>query len=440
MLSSDGGEAHDDSEATDKDSIPIIVLPSGTGKTTYSKKHDILVDIDDIINAPDVEAEMRKLREEASETKDFSKLNNKNGELVSDYVSKGKLSGKILLVHSKEMLGSHLEVEYLGGAKLTYDEMAKVRDERLKKDELWAKFTEMNWESSDLSIGTREEIDVLITDIIDNFDKLTAMVLDFQPERTKEYISLWNTPLEESHDTWEMYGSRSPQRIPLIPWRVSNLGARTFHKGIPPQLFPPSTFMFERGIGIKELKFTEIYSNYSEHVKLRTLTQEDVDTLDYAWLPVGPNMYAMSPIKTGDVRDSTYGLLTVEDRDFFMGCGSVVTAAHACFGLGRSNKDLIFQKERKDNTKHGTSGHMIASVLAFQSHFLWYMEEVYYNLKTKSSVYAVPFDEPEGGAYHTIHEYRNAIHDMQIIDTKGLYPKYARNNLEICKTLFRYLY
>uniref|UniRef100_A0A2V0RB52 VP7 n=1 Tax=viral metagenome TaxID=1070528 RepID=A0A2V0RB52_9ZZZZ len=418
------------------DEIPIIILPAGTGKTTYSKRHDSLVDIDDIINDPSVKDEMEDLRRKAADTNEWSIVNTRNGELVKAFMKAGRLEGKILLAHGDDMFGDVINTKTLGGMKLSKSEMQKIRDERAQSDEMWAELTELNWETSDQPIGSRKDIDDMIERIMSESVEDDPVVYAPSFMISKEYISLWSTPLDDSIDTWEAFGSGSPQRIPLIPWRVSNVGPRIFHKGIPPQLFPPTTFMMERGISMLELQFTEVYSNYSEFVIMRPITDDELETLDFGWLPVGDNMYVMSKI---DEDDYSSGLLTVDDRDFFLGCGSVVTSAHACFGLGRSNTDLISQRRRKEATGYGTSGHMIASVLSFQSHFLWYLEEVYMNLKTNRSVYVTTFNEPEEGAYHTIHEYRNAVLDMKLLDSKGMYPKYARNNFRICETFVRYL-
>jgi len=248
-------------------------------------------------------------------------------------------------------------------------------------------------------------------------------------KKTAEYLELWNTPLEDSNDLWDYYGGKTPVRIPVIPWRVSNLGPRIYSRSIPPQLFPPTHFVNAMNLKDIRLNITEVYCNYSEFVEMIPITSDDALLLDFAWMPVGNNLYTMAKIT-----ESTKGhLLKVKDPDFFNGCGSVVTAAHACFGIGRSNIDLINQLERKLNTGHSTSGHMIASVLAFQSQFMWYLQEVFNNFERGSSVYITKFAEPGSGMYHSIYEYRNAIHDMKTADKSKLYPNYARNNLDICE-------
>jgi hypothetical protein len=255
-------------------------------------------------------------------------------------------------------------------------------------------------------------------------------IIDFvRGQRTSEYLELWHTPLEDSLDVWDYYGGKSPVRIPVIPWRVSNLGPRLYSRSIPPQLFPPTHFAKAMNITDVKLTLTEVYCNYSEFVEMVPINSDDALLLDFAWMPVGNNLYTMAKIT-----EATKGhLLKVKDPDFFNGCGSVVTSAHACFGIGRSNIDLINQLERKLNTGHSTSGHMIASVLAFQSQFMWYLQEVFNNFEKGSSVYITKFAEPGSGMYHSIYEYRNAIHDMKTADKSKLYPNYARNNLDICE-------
>uniref|UniRef100_A0A2V0RAB9 VP7 n=1 Tax=viral metagenome TaxID=1070528 RepID=A0A2V0RAB9_9ZZZZ len=277
----------------------------------------------------------------------------------------------------------------------------------------------------------------LVSQLKRSIDSLTVNVQDSEVadtpmistgKRTSEYLSLWTTPIEQSHDMWDLYGSRPPMRIPLIPWRVTNLGPRIFNAGNPPQLFPATTFMRKMGMPKDMLQITEVYCNYSEFVEMIPLTADDANVLDFGWMLVGDNLYTMSLINESNIKH----LYKVKDQDFFNGLGSVVTSAHACFGIGRANNDLIIQLERKQATGHTTSGHMIASVLAFQSHFFWYLQEVYDNFSSGKSVYATKFLEPGSGAYHSIHEYRNAIYDMKRADANKIYPRYARTNLEVC--------
>jgi hypothetical protein len=105
----------------------------------------------------------------------------------------------------------------------------------------------------------------------------------------------------------------------------------------------------------------------------------------------------------------------VSNRGFFMGLGSVVTSQHSVLGVGRSPNELLKQYVRKQTRTHdgGTSGHMMAAAMAHTAHFLWYLEEIRVNRMTKTTVYTLHFDEPEGGVYHTDEEYKNAIDDLE---------------------------
>jgi hypothetical protein len=404
------------------DSLKVILMPSGTGKTTYSRKHDELIDVDDLYEKASKRDKAERMR--TLEDEDWDEHDKVNSKIIKLAHESGMLQGKILLVHNESMLDG-LDYEIVDKFRLNKSEMMKVVDERAD-EEAWAKITKLNWASSNFPILSRQDIDERILNHISTLSNVAKETMI--SGQTDEYSRLWNTPISKSYDLWEMYGTNEPTRIPVIPWRVSNLGPRIYSKGLPPQLFPSSTFMTRYGIS-ESLNETEVYCNYSEFVTLKPLLSDDSKRLDYGWRPVGANLYAMQRVTD----DNYEHLLKVDDDQFFMGCGSVVTAAHGCFGIGRTNDALIRQFERKVNTGFGTSGHMIASILAFQSHFLWYLEEVSYNLETKKSVYAVRFNEPESAAYHTIHEYRNAIDDMKSADLNKEYPKYARPNFEICR-------
>jgi hypothetical protein len=415
-------------ESPSDDSVKVIIMPSGSGKTTYSRKYDNLVDVDDLFDKASKKDRLNRV--ETMKDENWELHNQINSKIINDAYTAGVLDDKILLIHTEDALKG-VTYEVLDKFRLSKGEMLKVVDER-KDNEEWAKMTKLNWSSSNLPILTREDMDDKIKMHVDSL-KLSNSTPSIDEGNDSSYSSLWNTPLNKSYDLWELYGGSSPTRIPVIPWRVSNLGPRMYAKGLPPQLFPSSTILTRYGIGTGDINPVEVYGNYSEYVKLVPMLEDDAKRLDYGWKVIGNNMYVMQPATPGNLNE----LLKVDDEEFFMGCGSVVTAAHGCFGIGRTNDELIEQFERKVNTGHGTSGHMIASVLAFQSHFLWYLEEVSYNIETNSSVYAVRFNEPGSKAYHTIHEYRNAIHDMKRADSNKVYPGYARINLGLCEKFVR---
>jgi hypothetical protein len=410
--------------------IDVIIMPSGTGKSTYSSMYPELLDIDDIINAPHVKGVMRSLRKRAMQNMDFDELNDLNGELVMDSLTKGEIAGRILLMHGSDTLGKNVKVNILASAKLPKKEMLEISKSRAEIDPHWSSMTELNWSTSMVPVMSRSAINGLIREVVrshqrKNLDLTVSPVVD----RTYEYRTYWKTDLRESIDLWALYGGRRPTRIPVIPWRVSNVGMRVYGTALPPQLFPASSVM--RKNGIKDfIDYTEIYHNYSEHVSMIEISDADraSDGLDFGWMYLGQGMYSMM-----DIDSTVYRLYKVQDVDFFKGLGTVVTSAHACFGFGRTNDDLIFQLERKNKTGFGTSGHMIASILAFKSHFLWYLTEIDINTRTNKTIYITPFNEPESGLYHISRDYVNALDDIKLASQKVDIPEHAKANFEICK-------
>jgi len=410
--------------------IDVVVLPAGTGKTTYSSMYPELLDVDDIINSPDVQGLMKSLRKRALQSENWDELNNLNGQLVLDAFNAGKISDRILLVHHNDMFGDVIKVNVLASAKLSKKEMLKVSQDRAKTDKMWSQLTELNWTDAKAPIMSRSALDGMMREIVrshqrSRLDVASTPIID----KTYEYIKYWKTSLADTRDMWDVYGSRKPTRIPLIPWRVSNVGMRVYGPSLPPQLFPASNVMRSHGI-TNFMDYTEVYHNYSEYVTMIEITDADRADggLDFGWRYLGQGMYSMA-----DIDSTEYRLYKVQDSDFFRGLGTVVTSAHACFGFGRSNNDLIAQMERKSRTGFGTSGHMIASILAFRSHFLWYLTEVNINIKTKQSIYIVPFDEPESGLYHVSMDYLNALEDIKLATRSVDIPEHAKANFEICK-------
>jgi hypothetical protein len=245
------------------------------------------------------------------------------------------------------------------------------------------------------------------------------------------YKRYWETNLMSSLDVWFTNAYRNPSRIATIPWRTCTHGMRSYGTGLNPQLYPSTTLRREMGLNV-QIEESEVYSNYSGYVELVPLTKSDIENLDFAWLQQGNSNNFKMRIPTDDNYKS---LFKVEDPKFFLGLGSVAIGQHSCYGIGRSAKDLYEQYERKRKTGHGTSGHMITSVLCFRSHFLWYLEEIMYNNVNKKSIYNLPFKEPEGGLYHSIQEYKHAIYDMkELLKSKGVYPNYVLGNYGICRS------
>uniref|UniRef100_A0A2V0RCK3 VP7 n=1 Tax=viral metagenome TaxID=1070528 RepID=A0A2V0RCK3_9ZZZZ len=260
----------------------------------------------------------------------------------------------------------------------------------------------------------------------------------------KNAQALWEADLSTSTDVYHYYASRPPQRIPTVPWRVCNMGMRQFPDQ-KPQVYPATTWMGEVAAKMAAAKMPEtvmhtiledkvIYTNYSGFVKMIPMWKHD--KLDFAWKEVRPNEYMI--VKNGSAPGPNGYLYKVANPDFFMGMGSVATSQHAAFGVGRSERELYDQMVRKVETGKGTSGHMIASALCHRSHLLWYLEEVYTNLKLKKSIYLMPFNEPEGAEYHTVKEYQHALTDMKEIIRRKEYPKYAVVHLIYCYNLVKH--
>jgi hypothetical protein len=413
-----------------KPSVDVIIMPAGTGKTTYASMYPELLDVDDIINSPNIKGVMKSLRKKAMQQMDFDELNNINGELVLDSLKKGDIANRILLIHGPDTLGDVLNLNVLASGKLPKKEMLKTSKVRAETDTQWSAITELNWSTSASPVMSRSAMDGLVREVVRSHQR-SALDLTIGPvaDKTYEYRSYWKSDLKDSRDLWDTYGSRRPTRIPLIPWRVSNIGMRIYGPGLPPQLFPASDIMRRNDI-TNFIDYTEIYHNYSEYVEMIEISDADrsEDGLDFGWRYLGQGMYSMM-----DINSTDYKLYKVQDVDFFKGLGTVVTSAHACFGFGRSNDDLISQLERKNRTGFGTSGHMIASVLAYRSHFLWYLTEININIKTNKTIYIAPFMEPESGLYHVSRDYVNALDDIKLASQKVDIPEHAKANFEICK-------
>ena len=354
--------------------VDVIVLPAGTGKSTYAKampKH--FVDIDDIVDATTNKPAMKAMRAEALTTGSWDRVNAKNGELFAEALTMYP-QDVIFLVHDEKMFGGKVNVRVLGSAKLTESEMLAIAARRDKEDQQWGEATRFNWKTSNAPIMTRKAINAMMGKIL-------------------------------------------------------NTRAAAKAKG-------KATSLLGKGLTTDDLDsatFSEntVYTNYSGYVKMIPIWKHD--KVDYSWKEIRPNEYVM--VANGSAPGLSGYLLKVANPKFFMGMGSVATSQHSAFGLGRSENELFNQTLRKLRTGVGSSGHMIAFPLCNTSHGLHYLQEVFNNLKTKTSIYLMPFNEPAGSEYHTIEEYRNALTDMEIIINNGGYPKYAQAHIAFCRLL-----
>lgn len=154
------------------DFIPnVIILPCGTGKTTYAKKYpEIFIDIDTIIETPENKENMKFLRKKALETNNWENVINlqKNifiNKLKNNY-SKNLNYKYIYLIHSQFMFGIDFSLNILGSAKLPEKELLLIAKERGLKNKQWELETIYNWKTSIVPICTRNEINKMIEKII----------------------------------------------------------------------------------------------------------------------------------------------------------------------------------------------------------------------------------------------------------------------------------
>jgi len=285
--------------------------------------------------------------------------------------------------------------------------------------------------------------DMSATELIAKLKKDVHEAFAGYMEGRKDAREFWTVDVARSTDVFYYYASRPPQRIPVVPWRVCNMGMRIYEGQSKPQVFPATTWLHKvkmrgvlpgpvarlMGAAIMQISDGVVYTNYSGFVKMIPMGKRD--PLDFGWLEVRPNEYMM--VAAGSAPGPSGYLYKVANPSFFRGMGSVATSQHSAFGVGRSEGELYDQTMRMVETGAGTSGHMIASLLCHRSHFLWYLEEVYLNFTTKNSIYLMPFNEPAGTEYHTFEEYRNALADMEMIVKQGGYPRYALVHFALCR-------
>ena len=178
------------------------------------------------------------------------------------------------------------------------------------------------------------------------------------PERTidkaSEFITkYWRSSINETNNTKDIYefvGKLSPpRRLKIVGWRVSNWGMRTYDAKFP-QLVPSTTFgkllKLPRDILLSQ-SASDRYLNYSKFVRLRIITVEEIDTLDFCYIIDRNNQFVMS--------EPVIGGLIVENPQVMRGFSSLCTSAHSAYGFARTAMDLIVQKRRELETKAGGS-------------------------------------------------------------------------------------
>jgi len=239
----------------------------------------------------------------------------------------------------------------------------------------------------------------------------------------KEYWTRDITTTEDHYSRCSMLDQ--PRRVPIVGWRSCNFGIRDFKQRFP-QLVPSTRLGKISGMSREVLIKTrdiERYLNYSGFVKLREVTEKEIETLDFAYQLVDGGFYlAVVP---------SAGCYVVDNPEIFNGYGSVCTSYHSSYGRGRDVQSLMKEYRRYEDTNVASSGHMIASSLMYRCHVLTYLNEVYTNYMTRSSIYNLPVVEPTSGLYHTKQEYQNAIIDIRELIRSGVMHKYALDNFNI---------
>lgn len=102
--------------------------------------------------------------------------------------------------------------------------------------------------------------------------------------------------------------------------------------------------------------------------------------------------------------------LTVGNRMYAMGVGSVIVVAHARMGQGASLSDVVVRKiVASERGVKQLSGHLIHMLYAHHAHYLLCLEEILNNLIAKKTSY--PFSTLGGDeeVYHGIDEYRATL-------------------------------
>uniref|UniRef100_A0A2V0RMJ6 VP7 n=1 Tax=viral metagenome TaxID=1070528 RepID=A0A2V0RMJ6_9ZZZZ len=401
----------------------VIVLPAGSGKTTIASNSDILVDIDDVFEQSNKHDTMKDLIYSALEGSDFrghpAVLGTKRGFLTR--------SEKIALVDEGMPF-------FVDG---TYPHM--FPDSELDK---LTKFTSVHAASGEFQ-GKNFD---------DQTDEKPHKVDDIYTHEGERYIILDHSDKNDfTRQTREHFehklsdGEGSWSRVEKLQTSMFMEHLRNSEDAMRKIYLIHSDDQFDATLKPKilfsakpteeEITITANERGEGDH-HWKTATLMNWHTSDAPIMTRNEIAEEVTKIATAETLDGFATLYEVEDSSFFLGLGSVVTSSHRYFSIGRSPSNLLEQFLRKESGKEDLSGHMFASVLAFKSHFLWYLEEIAINMEKSTTIYAFPFKEPKGKQYHSINEYRDSVVYME---RKLLpeYPHYARDNVIICKELVR---
>jgi hypothetical protein len=232
----------------------------------------------------------------------------------------------------------------------------------------------------------------------------------------------WTSDLYDSYDPYFKYVGSNLQRIPVIPWRVTNYGHRLFGDGLLPQLFPCT----QMGLSMTTMDTKTRYLNYTGNVKFRKPFSGE--KFDFVW--VGDNMNGYRMEKQEVAMDDG---LVVGNPEIFLGMGSVVVSVHSIMKFKRDELSKLKQVAREIAGHEKVSGHMFAAVLAYQSHLIWYLYEVFKNAQTKRSIYLFDFRAEKTNRYHTTGEYTATLHDIETYLRTEPAPSYINDNVAVCR-------
>jgi len=394
--------------------ISVIILPAGSGKTTYAQEHDILIDIDDVIDLPENKPAMKKMRGKALENGNWDEVNRKNGYFLIKAIRSGavRIDG-IFLIHNEDQFEGLISMNILGKAKLPKSEMNAIALKRDPINSQWGEATRYNWEHSDVPILTRDRMSRMVEDAVSSHHSNTINAINSQDyEEVKKW---WDQPII-NNVRWH-YGQPG-----LAPRKLNVQTCRQFSHGLAyvqgityPQVFP-SSHLRQYGIDISSTFKLDIrYMNYDPYIVLEYMKDSDNSNnyIDFAWArhPLG----GWTPVphsQFGTRKD----LFVVIDDGYCNGWGSIVVAWHASFGMGATIPHTFKRDEVKERymkaypaTKIDVSGHIIHAMLAHDAHFTWFVSELVYNYTAQKTIYLAKFVEQRQGRYHSLLDYRAGL-------------------------------
>lgn len=189
-----------------EETIDVIILPAGTGKTTYSKQYDTFTDVDDIIGTE----EALKINRPLIEQESWNELTEAQTTQMLKYLPNADPS-QIYLIHHKNQFDERLNVRILYMARLPKAQMMQIAEERGEKDELHETATITNWKNSNyVPIRSRAEITKQLDQIA--LDRRSDDVLaqsEFEIPKIIVYENAWPS-------SWEAVVTDNGEHAPVF--------------------------------------------------------------------------------------------------------------------------------------------------------------------------------------------------------------------------------